>query len=242
MVSGRSGEGGSAFVVDTDLERRFGVSRELATAVARTVFYGIAAELYRVHNMGHFRALVPFSRNDSSLYKAHLDYVTRQTNPATSSDTFSRIVDIKGVPNLRHPGVAQEVNLHHLLEARRSPEAAAFREWLWTAADLSDDEVREQLEYHVQALGQRLSILLRAPVGRRLRWIAATGAGMAVTAAATGVTDPLAAAAAVAANAAAAGISYADGFLLDRIIPKAGHPPTPAAFISDKYPSIFANP
>ena len=233
------GAGRYGYVVDTDVQRAFGVDRGRATAVTESVFHGIAAELYRIHNMSHFRALVPFSRSDTAVYRAHLDFVTRQTDPATPSDTFSRIVDIGGAPNLRHPGVAQGVNLHHLLEARRSPEAVEFREWVWTAADLSDAEIREQLEHHVQSMGRTLSVLLRAPAGRRLRWVAATGVGMAATAAA-GVADPVTAAAAViAANAAAAGISYADSFLVDKVVPAAGRPPAPAAFVSDGYPSIF---
>jgi hypothetical protein len=113
---------------------------------------------------------------------------------------------------------------------------------LWAAADLTDDEVQEQLAYHVDSLGRRFALLLKTPRSRRLRWVAASGFGLAAAAGASAVAaseSAIAAAATVAGTAAGLAASYADGFLLDRVLPDDSQRSSPAAFVARRYPSLF---
>lgn len=233
---------GRAFHVDTDIESVYGLDTETAGQVVQDALLALASEVHRVSEMRLFRALTPFSESDASLYAAHLDYLVRQVNPATPSDALSRVVTLEGLPNLRAPGVAEGVNLHAVLDARNSPEGRAFRDWLWTAADLTDDEVEEQLAYHVDSIGRRFAFLLKTPRSRRLRWVAASGVGLAAAAGASAVAasaPAIAAVATVAGTAAGLATSYADGFLLDRILPDDSQRSSPAAFVARRYPSLF---
>ncbi|PAP78014.1 hypothetical protein [Rubrivirga marina] len=220
------------FVVDTNLAGKIGVSTEEFVSVLRKAFFGLGDEVHRVHHMRRFNALVPFAPSEASFYRSHLEYVGGLLDPARPSESFSRIVGVKGLPNLRHTGVAEGVNLHALIDARRSAEGEAFRRWIWSAADLEDNEIEEQLEYHVQSLGARFAALLTAPRGRRVRWVAATAAGFAFRAAAE-PAGPLA--------AAAAGTipGFANAFLLDRVLGQAQRQHTPAAFLEEGYQSLF---
>ncbi|OZC01192.1 hypothetical protein [Rubricoccus marinus] len=220
------------FHVDTDIESVFGFDAKTAGQVVQDALLALASEVNRVSEMRLFRALTPFSETDASLYVSHLDYLVRQVDPDTPSDALARVVTLQGLPNLRAPGVAEEVNLHALLDARDSPEGKAFRDWLWAAPDLTDDEVQEQLAYHVDSLGRRFAFFLKTPLGRRLRWVAATGTGLA-----TAAVDPTAGA--IVGTVAGVAASYADGFLMDSVIPREAERSTPAAFIAKRYPSLF---
>ncbi len=219
---------GQAFGVDTDLEDVFGLDSERAGLIVRGAFLALATEVSRTQEMRLYQALTPFADADAPLFGSHLEYVIRQAHPDTPTLAFNRAVTVKGLPNLRSPGVAESVNLHQLLEARSSPEAVAFRQWLWSAADLTDLEIAEQLEYHVDTVGRRFRQFLGSPRGRALRWVVTTGAGIGL-----GIVDPLAG------GVAGTAVGYGDSFLLDKIIPRDNERSLPAAFLARTYPSLF---
>lgn len=229
--------------VDTDIEHLFGITPFEAGCVVRDALAGLSGEVGRVHQMRLYNALTPFSDPDTPLFGAHLDYAVRSLHPTTPTGAFYRIVEVKDLPDLRRPEVTETIDLHALLNARRSEEAASFREWLWTAADLSDQDLTEQLEFHLASLADKFGFFLKTPRGRKVRWLIVQGvAGTAAAgaAAAASLIDPIAGAAAAAATAPA--MSFANAFLLDKVIPTGPDNSLPATFVHEGYPSIFKAP
>jgi len=227
---------------ETDLERLFRLSPTRAGKIIRDALMGLSGEISRVHEMRLYNALTPFSDPDTPLFGAHLDHAVRALHPGTPTGAFYRVVEVKDLPDLRRPEVAETVDLHALLNARRSPEAAAFRQWLWTAADLSDEEIAEQLEYHVASLAKKFGFFLQTPRGRKVRWLIVQGVSSAaggLAAVASGV-NPIAGVVVGAATSPA--LSYSNAFLLDRVIPTGPENSQPASFVHEGYPSIFKPP
>jgi hypothetical protein len=242
--------------VDTDLETRFDLSVQRAGDIVREAFIGLSSEASRVHEMRLYNALVPFDTSESPLYASHLAHAARLADPDVTSESFQRVVTLKGLPDLRAPEVATTLDLHRLLNLRESPEGRAFRDWIRTVHTLSDAEVEEQLEAHVATLAERFGGFLTTRRGRQLRWLLARGAGKVAGAAAgatagvatTALVGPeagltAATAAATIANEVVGGsIGYANAFLLDRVIPTTPEESLPSAFLDPGYKSLFAPP
>ena len=212
---------------ETDMASVYGFSDDEAGAVLRSAFMALSTEMDRANEMRLYHALTYFDADDAPLFGHHLSHAVQQAHPDTPKRAFDRVVEVKGLPNLRDPAALDALDLHRLLEARETPEAQSFRDWLWTVGTRSDQEVAEEVEYHVASLGKRAAWFLKTPTGRRLRWLAATAVGLGA-----GTVDPMSG------KIMGAGLGAINAFLVDSVIPDDDRS-RPAAFIGTTYPSLF---
>jgi hypothetical protein len=118
------------------------------------------------------------------------------------------------VPDFK-PG--QRVDVERLLKVRESAECREFREWLSSAENMSDAQIKEM----VASIRSKIASLAGSTTGKVLRFATTTGVGLIP------VVGPIA-------GAAAGAI---DSFLVDRVLPRSGV----VAFLSETYPSLFVS-
>ena len=208
-------------------------------SVVQNAMFGLSNEVRRAHEMSTHRALVPCANGDAAFVDHHVRYVSSLSDPKTPADAFAKVVTLKDLPDLRAPEVASSYDLEELLQLRSTDEAEAFRRWVWTVPTLTDEQIEQELAYHVGILGSKLPTLLLGGTGRRLRWMAVQAASLAVGAASSALPDSGAGALTVGATMTAArwGLSYANGFLLDRVL--GGCPELCVSGLSPLLPSAY---
>jgi hypothetical protein len=146
--------------------------------------------------------------------------------PDEKLEQFYRVQSIAELPDfgdeLRDPGL----DMKKFLEVRQSAECREFREFVSKSASLSDDELRSRTTSLRAKIGNRVS----SAVGKTLRALGTTAAGMLP--AAFSLSPEVGLAAGALASFTASG---ADAFLVDKVFPSKGI----ISFIGSQYPSIF---
>jgi hypothetical protein len=160
-------------------------------------------------------AMVSLKPREMPLVEAKFDFIARQLNPDRQARRLTRVLELVDLPDLAADGMATRTNVERLLELRGTPECAAFRDWLWSADDVSDAEIQDRFT----ALRARLGAFAHTTTGKAIRWAIGTGAGLIPGAGF--VLGPVAGA--------------LDSFVAEKVLPDRG----PLTFLGDQYPSLF---
>lgn len=197
--------------VEADISRCPNVTPDQVASAIRSGLLGVAELNARIDDMRSYSALIGFRGDELPIFGDKLEFLAQQVDPEAHVSRFSRILELAGLPDVSHPDVVRDVNLERVLEVRESPECRSFRAWLWGSDAKSNEEIQE----HFRSVGTRLASFVRAPSGKRLRWLASTVAGL----------HPV----------AGIGVGLLDAFVVEKVLKDPG----PLSFVSRQYPSIF---
>ena len=186
--------------------------KQTRTPMFRAGVTAVANLNRRLADMQAYSAITGFMESEAPLLFGKLSGVIAPLNPTLAEEQFKRVIELTDIPDIK-PG--QRVDVEKLLKVRDSAECREFREWLSTAEDLSDSEIRRQ----VTGIRSKMSSLAGSASGKAIRLAATTGIGL------LNVVGGVAAGA-------------VDSFLVDRVLVKSGV----VAFLTETYPSLFRSP
>jgi hypothetical protein len=200
-----------SYEVEADISRCLNVTPEQVASAIKEGLGGVASMNARIDDMRSYSALTGFRDEELPIFGEKLDFIAHQVDPDAQVSRLSRVLEIAELPDISDPAVAREVRLERVLEVRESAECRSFREWLWGSDAKSNEEIEEQF----RSIRKRLAGFIRAPSGKKLRWVATEGAGLVPV---FGTV-----------------VSLFDSFVLEKVLKDPG----PFSFISRQYPSIF---
>jgi len=205
-------EGEDIFKVETDLHHRLNLGELEGHKLVEAGLMGIAGLSQNIMEMKAYSAISGFRDEELPLFRYKLDFLADSLSSQTKEKNFRRVVDLAGLPEF--PSADGVVNVDKLLKARDSSEAREFRDWLGGVSQASDAEIRDR----VASLRARIGLKLGSETGKTMRFLITAGVGLVPTAALPAI-----------------GLSVADQFIVDRLLPRSGI----AAFVNDLYISIF---
>lgn len=197
--------------VEADISRCPNATPEQVASAIKQGFGGVANMNARIDDMRSYSALVGFRDEELPVFGEKLDFVAHQLDPEAQVSRLSRVLELAELPDISDPDVARGVSLERVVEVRESQECRGFREWLWGSGAKSNEEIEE----HFRGIRNRLATFIRAPAGKRVRWLATEGLGFVP----------------VLGNV----VSFLDEFVVEKVLKDPG----PLSFISRQYPSIF---
>jgi hypothetical protein len=192
----------------------YGFSADKSHGLLQAALLAVANLDTRLANMQAYSAITGFLDREAPLLFGRLAGVMAPLNPDVAEGQFQRVIELADIPDFK-PG--QKVDVERLLRARDSAECREFREWLSSAEDMSDSQIKEM----VASVRSKIASLAGSTTGKVLRLATTTGVGFIP------IVGPIA-------GAAAGAI---DSFLVDRVLPKSGV----VAFLSETYPSLFVS-
>lgn len=207
--------GDGEFRVATSLGATLGLPPDQEHRLVERGILEVAGLDQRIHLMDSLGAVTGFQDDDAELFEQKMSYVWSQVDPAIQDRRFDRVVTLGGLPSLGALPRDGRIDVHRLLRLRERPECRDLRAWLRGVDSKTDQEIIATFG----SLREELAAATQSPLGRTVRFLTATGVGLAP------VIGPLVGVA----------LSAADAFLLDRILGKPG----PAAFLGRHYPAIF---
>lgn len=207
--------GNGTFSVDTDIAVVCGLTNEAAAKVIAAGLGGISGLNVVIDDMRTYTALTGVQQDDLPVFDEKLDFLAGQLNPNGQSARLTRVLELTGLPDIAYEEIASTVKVEKLLEIRESPECRAFREWLWSSDDVTNEEIQQQFA----GFRTKLSQFVRGKTGKTIRWAASTGPGLL-----PGLGTLV---------GSAAGLL--DTFLTEKVIKEPG----PLSFLGKKYRSIF---
>lgn len=183
---------------------------------------GIANLNYRIALMAELQSLTGFREDELPVFASKLRFLADALDPTEQERRFDRVVEIRDLPSLHdlEPGV--RVDIDQLLDIRDSAECRDFRTWLRGLNEESEADIADRF----RSLHERVSSLTHSRVGRTVRLLIQSGAGLVPAAA--GLPPDLGIASGLVA-------STLDGFVVDNLVGRPG----PVSFIGHKYRSIF---
>ena len=205
----------TGYEVETDLHRLLKLSDDHTGAVIAAGLLGAAGLNCVIDDMRVHNALVGLQESELAVLEAKLDFLMLELDPKLQARRLERVVALANLPSISDPERLDAINIHRLLDVRQTAECRAFRDWLWSADKVTDEEVHRQ--FH--ALRQQLGALIRTDRGKGIRWAISTGIGFI----------PI-----VGAMIGAAG-GLLDTFLTERLLPSRGA----LTFLGAQYQSIF---
>jgi hypothetical protein len=199
------------FRIDNNLEAALGISNEKAHKIIDSSVWAVATLNQRVGDMAAFRSITEFSDEDAPLLFGKLEGIIAPLNPKLLEANFARVVAVADFPDLF---AGRRIDVETLLKVRNSNELVEFRAWLNTVGGLTDQQLRDL----VGGVRAKLGGFVRGYVGKALRLASTTALGL--------IALPVGLAA-----------GTFDTFLVEQLFPTAG----PVAFLTEKYPSLFAD-
>src|SRR4029450_2346658 len=148
--------------------------------------------------MRRYEALSGSRQHDLPVFAGKFEFLHRQLSPEPHESTFSRVLTIAGLPEIKTGRPEQYVDVNRLIEITQTPECRTFRQWLRNVQTATDGEIRDQLP----PLRDRLSAALRSTSARAVRFLITTAASYAPD---IGM-------------AAGTGLSALDSFVVDNVI------------------------
>jgi len=191
-----------------------GFTPDRSHALLQSSLLAISSLDQRLADMQAYSAITGFLDHEAPLLFGRLSSVMAPLNPNRAEEQFERVIELADVPDFK-PG--QRVDVERLLKVRESAECREFREWLSSAENMSDAQIKEM----VASIRSKIASLAGSTTGKVLRFATTTGVGLIP------VVGPIA-------GAAAGAI---DSFLVDRVLPRSGV----VAFLSETYPSLFVS-
>lgn len=174
---------------------------------------GLGGLNQRVEEMNTHEAVSGFLDRECPLFEDRLGFLLQSVCPGPRQKSFNRVVEIAGLPEFI-PSI-DRIDVERLLELLETNECQEFRDWIATLGQTTDSEIAER----VKSLRTRIGAALHTSIGRALRFLVTTGAGLVHGAG-------------VVAGPALGGI---DSFLVEWILPSSGI----STFVNHMYPSIF---
>jgi hypothetical protein len=205
----KTGEG--RYSVRSNVGALSGLPVDSAHSIVGEALLAIAGLNQRIAEMKTYSALSGFGDDDIELFNVKLDFLADVASGTQLERQFGRVISIAGIPE---PSPGTMIDMEKILKARESTELRLFRDWLQAAGGASDAEIRDAILSLKGAVGNAY----QSSSGRIMRFLVPAIVGFIPGFA-----------------LAAIGLSAADQFLLDRLLPSNGA----AAFISTIYPSLF---
>jgi hypothetical protein len=206
---------GHGFSVSTNLPRVLTLPPASIAEVLNEGFLGAVGIHGLLDDMRTHAAMIDMQTDELPVLEARLANTARQYSSDEQDRRYTRVVDVLQLPDFTCEADALRADTKKLLEVRASEECRRFREWLFTAVDISDTELADMFT----ALRPRLGALVRSGPCKAIRWAFGNGVSLIP------VAGPLLGAA----------IGAVDTFLLESVLPSRG----PLAFLDNQYPSIF---
>jgi hypothetical protein len=200
------------FKVKTDLHHRLNIGELEGHKLVEAGLMGIAGLSQNIMEMKAYSAISGFRDEELPLFRHKLDFLADSLSSQTKERNFRRVIELAGLPEF--PSSDGMVNVDKLLKARDSSEAREFRDWLGGVSNATDDEIRDR----VASLRARAGLIVGSETGKAMRFLITAGVGLV-----PGAELP------------ALGLSVADQFIVDRLLPRSGI----AAFVNNLYISIF---
>lgn len=206
---------GRGFSVTTNLPRVLSLPPAKIAEALNEGFLGAVGIHGLLDDMRTHAAMVDMQTDEMPVLEARLADTARQFSSNAQARRYTRVVDLLQLPDITSDADALRADTKKLLEVRVSEECRRFREWLFSADDITDTELADMYT----ALRPKLGALVRSGPGRVMRWAFGNGVGLIP------VAGPLLGAA----------VSAVDTFILESVLPSRG----PIAFLDNQYPSIF---
>ena len=192
----------------------YGLGPEKSDALLERALIGVSTLDQRLADMRAYSAITGFLDNEASLLFGRLSGIVEPLNPSRAETQFQRVIELADVPDFRD---GQRIDVERLLRARDSAECREFREWLSSASDLSDEQIKDM----VASVRSKMGSIAASNTGKIVRFATTTGVGLIP------VVGPVV-------GAVAGAI---DTFLVERVLPKSGV----LAFLTETYPSLFVS-
>lgn len=204
---------------------KFDAETNIVSALGITEHDGHDAVLQGILNLGgikqtfqymsHYSAISSLNEAETSILADELDFFARQMSPERKIEQFTRVLNLKGLPDLELTAMRGELKLDKILELRETREIKEFRTWLLNLDSATDAEIKEQIE----GISNHIGTFLPTEGGKTIRLLTTTLIG------AIPVVGPV----------AGVGASFVDSFWLEKIYPQSG----PLSFVNNQLPSIF---
>ncbi len=208
------GEDGD-FHVATTMSATLGFDADQEHRLVERAILAIAGLDQRIRLMESFEAVTGFRDDEAVLFEQKASILLAQLDPTRQERRFDRVVTLGGLPGLDAHPLGTRIDVRRLLALRESAECRELRVWLRGV----DSETDAGIEASFGDVRDELAAITRSPLGRTVRFVAATAIGLVP------FVGPI----------IGTVVSAADTFLLDRVLGKPG----PAAFLGRHYPSIF---
>ena len=201
------------FRVETNIRDELpGLDEETAHKVIERGVIGVAGLHMRIDDMEQYQAMSGFRYGETPLMEEKLGFLARQLDPDVQVERFERVVELLDLPDVDPNPDVRDVDMARLVEIVQGDEARQFRQWLRGIDTLDDKEVRDQ----IRRIRETLAHAVHSTGGRAVRFLTATGVG-------------------VAAPPAGVVLGALDTFVADKILREDG----PTAFLGRLYPSVF---
>jgi hypothetical protein len=201
--------GDDRYEAETDLAQILRVSVGDLHGVLKVAMLGVSGVDQRLGEMKAHCALSGFVSEEVPLFRRKLDSITDAVGSHSQEGRFQRVITLAGLPDIP---ADSKIDVEKLLKIRHEPEAVEFRGWLTGIDSLSDAELRKR----VASLNAKLGLAAQTGTGKVLRFLVTT---------VTGIAAPVVGIA----------IGALDQFAWDKFARRSGI----AAFVNEKYPSIF---
>lgn len=202
------------FEAETNLGEIFSLDELEVHKVVQQAIFGIANLNKKIAEMELHNSLSVFLEDDAPLFEDRLEFLVQSISPHNLEKNFNRVCRVQNFPNIISMPL-QTIDVERLLEVRTSEEIKVFRDWLRKIDNVSDDEIKEQLNN----IRSKLGVIAQGDTSKASKLLISTLAGS------------------VPGIGTIAGLSLGaiDAFLLEKIVPYSGV----VAFTEKLYPSIF---
>lgn len=194
---------------------QIGLSVEQAHTIIRGAVLAVAGTEHKLEQMKMHQSICSFRPSDVAVLDAKINFAWSQVVPDAQEKRLARVLQIAGFPDFTSAAAGDGIDFSRLLAARESDECIAFRRWLRTTDDASD----EALEGQLSSIRTKLAAAARGAPGKIVRVATTTAIG----------------AIPVVGLVAGAVASALDTFLVEKVLPKPG----PTAFLDDAVRSIL---
>lgn len=208
----------AGWCADTNLARLLGGKDAEAHRIIRSSLLAVAETEKRCELMRSFGSISDFREREVIMLEEKAQRVWTEDNANAQADRMTRVLHLKGLPDIPAAAAANKIDFKKLLHARASEECTQFRRWLRSIDDVSDADL-------LQRMSSVRSVLARvadSPVGKVLRLAVTLLPGVLLQEPSLNL-------------AASAAASSIDTFLLGKLLGKAG----PLAFLDDTVTTIF---
>jgi hypothetical protein len=168
--------------------------------------------------MEKYDAISSMNDLDISIFDEKLEFLTKEFTPYKQIEQFTRIMELKGFPNLEDSCTQRSIDLDKIIELRETKEIGEFRRFLSNINKMTDAEILDITESINSKIGNALS----TKTGKALRFLVtqaiSIGSGAIGLPPGSGLLP-----------------SFLNTFLIEKLFPASG----PVSFINDKLPSIF---
>ncbi len=104
--------------------------------------------------MNHNKAFGCYREGEESILLDCLPSLTNRINTDNQLHSFHKVLRIEGLPALSS---IEGLGISKLLDLKRSPEYLDFRKWLNVVSDLSDEEIKKELNHKASILQAKIS-------------------------------------------------------------------------------------